>query len=86
MYAKCGSILSAKQVFDSINPKSMASWNAIISGLAMHGHVDSPLEIFTKMVDEGTKPNDITFIALLSSCSHGGLVEQAHLILIFHGQ
>ncbi|RZC43525.1 hypothetical protein C5167_036466 [Papaver somniferum] len=77
MYAKCGSIQSAKQVFDSVNPKSLASWNAIISGLAMHGHVDSSLELFTKMVDEGTEPNDITFIAVLSSCSHGGLVEQA---------
>ncbi|OVA10360.1 Pentatricopeptide repeat [Macleaya cordata] len=78
MYAKCGNIESAKQVFDSINPKSLASWNAIISGLAMHGHFDSSLVFFSKMIDEGMEPNDITFIAVLSACSHGGLVELGH--------
>lgn len=75
MYAKCGSIKSAQQVFEAMEVKSLASWNAMISGLASHGNADKALALFTKMVDEGFEPDDITFIGILSACSHAGLVE-----------
>ncbi|XP_010250014.1 PREDICTED: pentatricopeptide repeat-containing protein At1g08070, chloroplastic-like [Nelumbo nucifera] len=75
MYAKCGNIDAAKQVFDAMRPKTLASWNAMISGLAIHGHADMSLGLFLKMADEGFKPDDITFVSVLSACSHAGLVE-----------
>ncbi|KAJ4951959.1 hypothetical protein NE237_028791 [Protea cynaroides] len=75
MYAKCGSIEAARQVFDSMKSKSLASWNAMISGLAMHGYADMALQLFSRMAEEGFKPDDITFVGVLSACSHGGLVE-----------
>ncbi|KAK9130747.1 hypothetical protein Sjap_011234 [Stephania japonica] len=75
MYAKCGNLEAAKHVFDAINPKSVASWNAMISGFAMHGHGDISVELFSRMVSEGFKPDDITFVGVLSACSHSGLIE-----------
>ncbi|KAK9098785.1 hypothetical protein Syun_025830 [Stephania yunnanensis] len=75
MYAKCGNLEAAKHVFDTINPKSVASWNAMISGFARHGHGDISIELFSRMVAEGFKPDDITFIGVLSACSHSGLIE-----------
>ncbi|XP_042517057.1 pentatricopeptide repeat-containing protein At1g08070, chloroplastic-like [Macadamia integrifolia] len=78
MYAKCGSIQAAKQVFDSMKSKSLSSWNAMISGLAMHGYADMALQLFSRMVEEGFKPDDITFVGVLSACSHAGLVELGH--------
>lgn len=75
MYAKCGNIDAAKQVFDDMEAKSLASWNAMITGLAMHGHANAALELFSKMADEGFKPDDITFVGILSACNHGGLVD-----------
>lgn len=75
MYAKCGNIEAAKQVFDDMEAKSLASWNAMITGLAMHGHATAALELFSKMADEGFKPDDITFVGILSACNHGGLVD-----------
>lgn len=75
MYAKCGNIEAAKQVFDGMEAKSLASWNAMITGLAMHGHANTALELFSKMADEGFKPDDITFVGILSACNHGGLVD-----------
>lgn len=75
MYAKCGNIEAAKQVFDDMEAKSLASWNAMITGLAMHGHANAALELFSKMADEGFKPDDITFVGILSACNHGGLVD-----------
>ncbi|GLT55016.1 hypothetical protein SLA2020_281700 [Shorea laevis] len=75
MYAKCGNIEAAEQVFDGMSSKSLASWNAMISGLGMHGHADKAITLFAKMVNEGIKPDDITFVGLLSACTHAGLLE-----------
>lgn len=75
MYAKCGNIDAAEQVFNNMNLKSLASWNAMISGLAMHGHPDKAIQLFEEMANEGIKPDDITFVGLLSACTHAGLPE-----------
>ncbi|GLT26133.1 hypothetical protein SLA2020_012180 [Shorea laevis] len=75
MYAKCGSIEAAKQVFKNMEGKSLASWNAMISGLAMHGQAEPAFELFSRMTSEGFKPDEITFVGLLSACSHAGLLD-----------
>ncbi|OWM71726.1 pentatricopeptide repeat-containing protein At1g08070, chloroplastic-like [Punica granatum] len=75
MYAKCGNIVAAEQVFRSMEHKSLASWNAILSGSAMHGEVERALELFDEMLNEGFEPDEITFVGVLSACSHAGLVE-----------
>ncbi|CAI9293347.1 unnamed protein product [Lactuca saligna] len=75
MYAKCGDIEAAKSVFESLKHKSLASWNAMISGLAMHRQAHKAIELFKKMVNDGFTPDDITFVGVLSACSHGGLVN-----------
>ncbi|CAK7353966.1 unnamed protein product [Dovyalis caffra] len=76
MYAKCGSIQQALQVFYKSQVKDVYCWNAMISGLAFHGHGYAALKIFNKMRKNHTKPDDITFIGLLSACSHSGLVQE----------
>lgn len=75
MYAKCGCIEMAEQVFKSMNYTTVASWNAMISGLAMHGHAEKALTLFSKMANEGLQPDDITFVGVLSACSQGGFVD-----------
>ncbi|CAN0900899.1 Pentatricopeptide repeat-containing protein At1g08070, chloroplastic [Linum grandiflorum] len=77
MYAKCGNITAAKQIFDTLDYKKLASWNAMISGLAIHGLADMALKIFSTMIDQGFVPDDITFVGVLSACNHGGLVDLA---------
>lgn len=77
MYAKCGSINTALQLFNQIRDKTMSvsPWNAIICGLATHGHANTCLEIFSDRQRYSIKPNSITFIGVLSACCHAGLVE-----------
>ncbi|KAL2929486.1 hypothetical protein RDABS01_034897 [Bienertia sinuspersici] len=75
MYAKCGDIEAAKQVFDRMGMKSLPSWNALISGLAIHGDATHAFDLFSTMVDEGFKPDDITFVGVLSACTQAGLVD-----------
>ncbi|XP_068649342.1 pentatricopeptide repeat-containing protein ELI1, chloroplastic-like [Aristolochia californica] len=76
MYAKCGCIASALSVFDDIWAKDVAAWNAIISGFAMSGDSGKSIELFNAMNATGVQPNDVTFIAILSSCTHSGLVNE----------
>ena len=78
MYAKCGCIEVAEQLFRSMSCRSLASWNAMISGLAMHGHAERALELFSEMANEGFQPDDITFVGVLSACTQAGLVDLGH--------
>ncbi|KAJ1289242.1 hypothetical protein BS78_02G149200 [Paspalum vaginatum] len=74
MYAKCGVMGTAKEIFNSMSEKSAASWNSMIIGYGLHGHSEKALELFMEMEKNGPQPNETTFICILSSCSHGGLV------------
>ncbi|URD98051.1 Pentatricopeptide repeat-containing protein [Musa troglodytarum] len=76
MYLKCGYLNSAKKVFDGMTCKDTVCWNVMILGLAMHGNGEGALELFTCMKKEGLKPDDATFVAVLSACSHSGMVEE----------
>ncbi|KAK4405668.1 Pentatricopeptide repeat-containing protein, mitochondrial [Sesamum angolense] len=82
MYAKCGSINLALDVFHQIREKTtdVSPWNAIICGLAMHGHAEVSLKIFSDLQNRNINLNSITFIGVLSACCHAGLVEagEAH--------
>lgn len=78
MYAKCGNITLALEVFYQIreNAKDVSPWNAIICGLAMHGHAEPSLRVFSELQSRNINLNSITFIGVLSACCHAGLVEE----------
>lgn len=76
MYAKCGCIEKSKEIFDELEEKDTASWTSIICALAMSGNTRKALELFSEMEQAGFHPDDITYIGVLSACSHGGLVEE----------
>ncbi|KAL2544815.1 Pentatricopeptide repeat-containing protein [Forsythia ovata] len=82
MYAKCGNLDHAFQVFENIAclKKNEVSWNAMISALAFHGRAQEAPLLFKRMSHEGgaARPNDITFVGLLSACVHVGLVDEGH--------
>uniref|UniRef100_A0A2P2IRD3 Pentatricopeptide repeat-containing protein n=1 Tax=Rhizophora mucronata TaxID=61149 RepID=A0A2P2IRD3_RHIMU len=75
MYAKCGSLKVAQNLFELLREKRIVSWNAMITGYAMHGHTIEALGLFDKMKDE-MKPDHVTFVGVLSACSHAGLVTE----------
>ena len=76
MYAKCGRIGAALVVFGNMPRRNVVAWNAMLGGLAMHGKGKAVVEMFDSMVEEEVRPDAVTFMALLSACSHSGLVEQ----------
>nr|XP_024933851.2 pentatricopeptide repeat-containing protein At1g26900, mitochondrial isoform X1 [Ziziphus jujuba var. spinosa]XP_048318625.1 pentatricopeptide repeat-containing protein At1g26900, mitochondrial isoform X1 [Ziziphus jujuba var. spinosa] len=76
MYAKCGFLGKATDIFERMQGKDVKSWTAMISGYGNHGQAENAIRLFCRMEDEGYKPNEITFLAILSACSHGGLVTE----------
>ncbi|KAJ7539790.1 hypothetical protein O6H91_11G109000 [Diphasiastrum complanatum] len=75
MYAKCGSIQHARQVFNNMHERNVVSWNAIIMGYAQQGLGKEALTLLDQMQREGTKPNEVTYVCVLSACSHSGLIN-----------
>ncbi|XP_008801246.3 pentatricopeptide repeat-containing protein At2g27610 [Phoenix dactylifera] len=76
MYAKCGRLEDARKVFHMMPSKNLVSWNSMLVGYAQHGFGVEALGIFHMMQMESVRPNEITFIGVLSACAHAGLVEQ----------
>nr|XP_016447411.1 PREDICTED: pentatricopeptide repeat-containing protein At3g24000, mitochondrial-like [Nicotiana tabacum]XP_016447412.1 PREDICTED: pentatricopeptide repeat-containing protein At3g24000, mitochondrial-like [Nicotiana tabacum]XP_016447414.1 PREDICTED: pentatricopeptide repeat-containing protein At3g24000, mitochondrial-like [Nicotiana tabacum]XP_016447415.1 PREDICTED: pentatricopeptide repeat-containing protein At3g24000, mitochondrial-like [Nicotiana tabacum]XP_016447416.1 PREDICTED: pentatric len=76
MYAKCGCINNAESLFKSVGSCDTVLWNTIIFAYSQHGLDDKALEAFRTMLSEGTLPDRITFICVLSACSHLGLVKE----------
>ncbi|CAI0412399.1 unnamed protein product [Linum tenue] len=75
MYAKCGNLPEAIDVFHNMPGRNTMTWTALICGLAFHGHALDAISYFLKMLDAGLMPDEITFIGVLSACCHGGLVD-----------
>ncbi|CAL9186914.1 unnamed protein product [Musa hybrid cultivar] len=76
MYAKCGNMVSASTVFDKMPERDLVSWNSVVSGFAQNGHGKQSLDVFERMVKAGVKPNHVTFLGVLSACSHAGLASE----------
>ncbi|KAK0577065.1 hypothetical protein LWI29_027403 [Acer saccharum] len=78
-YSRCGLIVLSRQVFDRMVSRDLVSWNSILKAYALHGQAKEALQLFSKM---NVEPDSATFVALLSACSHAGLVEEGSKI--FH--
>ncbi|KAI9074557.1 hypothetical protein K1719_041764 [Acacia pycnantha] len=76
MYFKCSSICDGQLLFDKCSSRNTITWTALISGYGQHGRVVEVIESFHKMISEGFRPNYVTFLAVLSACSHGGLINE----------
>ncbi|MED6113082.1 hypothetical protein PIB30_067648 [Stylosanthes scabra] len=76
LYTKCGRIDLATKVFNRIECKDTASWNTMILGYGMLGELDTAINLFEAMKEDGVEYDSVSFIAVLSACSHGGLIEK----------
>ncbi|KAI5069870.1 hypothetical protein GOP47_0016171 [Adiantum capillus-veneris] len=76
MYAKCGKLQKAQEVFNNLPARSVATWTALMGGYAQVGKVAAVFSSFNEMIREERKPDAIIFIILLTTCSHAGLVEE----------
>ncbi|XP_058076091.1 putative pentatricopeptide repeat-containing protein At3g01580 [Magnolia sinica] len=76
MYCKRGYLKFGINVFEQMIEKDVVTYNTIIAALGMHGNAAQAFSYFSQMEKERIKPNKVTFIALLSACSHSGLIDR----------
>ncbi|KAK4378751.1 hypothetical protein RND71_000613 [Anisodus tanguticus] len=80
MYSKCGNMKDAEEVFQSMEARDVISYNTLITGFAAYGNAIEAVELSWKMKKENIEPDRITYIGLLTACSHGGLLEEGQRI------
>ncbi|KAL0322307.1 UNVERIFIED_CONTAM: Pentatricopeptide repeat-containing protein [Sesamum calycinum] len=76
MYAKCGELDDAWSFFSLTRTRNIVLWSVMISSYAMHGWGKEAIQLFELMQNEGIRPNEVSFIGLLTACSHAGLLEE----------
>jgi pentatricopeptide repeat protein len=78
MYSKCGELHVARKMFDDglSGHMDLISWNGMIAAYAHHGYGNEAISLFNKMQELGFQANDVTFVGLLTACSHAGLVDE----------
>ncbi|XP_051128463.1 pentatricopeptide repeat-containing protein At5g27110 [Andrographis paniculata] len=75
MYGKCGELDDLLKLLPGKKHRSKLAWNVLISAFARHGYFERAKVTFNEMVAHGAEPDHVTFVAILSACSHGGLVD-----------
>ncbi|CAA0837465.1 Pentatricopeptide repeat-containing protein -mitochondrial [Striga hermonthica] len=75
-FVKCGALERARKLFDCMRNPDVVSWSSLIVGYAQYGHGQEALNLFLRMKNGGVKPNQVTFVGVLTACSHVGLVDE----------
>ncbi|KAL3520535.1 hypothetical protein ACH5RR_018684 [Cinchona calisaya] len=76
MYAKCGKLDDAWSFFIQAETRNIVLWTTMISACAIHGYGEKAVQLFDLMRNEGITPNEVTFVGVLTGCSHAGLIQE----------
>ncbi|KAI5062569.1 hypothetical protein GOP47_0023108 [Adiantum capillus-veneris] len=79
MYARCGSLEDAENVFEGLHSLDLVSWDSMIAGLVQHGKGVYALEMFLKMQEKGIHPDDVSYLSILKACGDILAIEQGRL-------
>ncbi|XP_024545543.1 pentatricopeptide repeat-containing protein At4g02750-like [Selaginella moellendorffii] len=81
-YRSCGALQSVAGVFKQMPVRNVVSWSSMVAGYAQCGYSSESLAVFQEMDLEGMAPNEVTFVSIISACSHGGLLEDGRLYFV----
>ncbi|XP_024530781.1 pentatricopeptide repeat-containing protein At1g09410, mitochondrial [Selaginella moellendorffii] len=84
MHGKCSELEAAEFVFSTMPVCTPVSWNAVIAAYARNGNICKALGFFREMFLDSVPPNEVTFLVLMNSCSHRGLVPEG--MKLFYSQ
>ncbi|XP_024527765.1 pentatricopeptide repeat-containing protein At1g11290, chloroplastic-like isoform X1 [Selaginella moellendorffii] len=75
-YAKCGSPADAQQAFDALPSRGVVTWNALLAGYSHQGMTSRALGLLEAMREEGVRRDAVSYLSVLTACSHAGLVDE----------
>ena len=79
MYAKCGSMYDAHEVFEKMPARNLTSWDTMITWFAKNDLGEEAIDMFTQFKESGLKPDDQMFIGVFKACSVLGDVVEGML-------
>lgn len=79
LYVKSSLLAEAKAIFDNLVTRDVISWTALMAGYAQLGESEDVFLTFDQMLEEGIKPNLVTFVHVLNACNHAGLVRKGQI-------
>ncbi|EFJ10878.1 hypothetical protein SELMODRAFT_127153 [Selaginella moellendorffii] len=82
-YSRCGAVEEALGVFQSMRRRDLITWSTIVSGYAWNGLGERSAQLFQCMLLEGLDPSSVTLVNVLTSCSHGGLLDFGRRLFVF---
>lgn len=80
LYARCGNISISRKLFEELLEKNAVSWTTMINAYGLHGYGAEALALLSQMKLSKMKPDAITYLSVLSACSHAGLVDQCKTV------
>ncbi|EFJ11098.1 hypothetical protein SELMODRAFT_126797 [Selaginella moellendorffii] len=86
MYAKCGCIEEARRIFEKMESRTLATWNAMLACYAQNGHLEETMGLYRRMAIEGVAggADACTLSIVLSVCKLGD-ARQIHARAIVSG-
>lgn len=72
MYAKCGSLKIARDLFNKMPQRNLVAWNSMIGAYNQYGRAEEALCFFFDMQSAGHDPDQTTFLGVLGACAHLG--------------
>ncbi|MCO5558407.1 hypothetical protein L7F22_011988 [Adiantum nelumboides] len=87
MYCKCGSMGDAQKVFNAVHRRETVIYNSLMTGYACQGESAQVFGLLDRMSEEDKQPNEVTFLSILTVCSHDGLLGkgQEYLSIMVDG-
>lgn len=70
MYMNCGEKEAAQLVFDSMQERTVVSWNTMINGYFRNSCAEEALMVYNRMKDVGVEPDCATVVSLLPACGY----------------
>ncbi|XP_022973483.1 pentatricopeptide repeat-containing protein At3g26782, mitochondrial-like isoform X1 [Cucurbita maxima] len=77
MYARCGRIDTAQEIFNGIHSKDLVSWASMIEAYVQADLPLKAMEIFREMTLKGLLPDSITLLGVIRACLALGSFSQA---------
>ncbi|KAI5078157.1 hypothetical protein GOP47_0007981 [Adiantum capillus-veneris] len=89
MYAKCGNLDDAYNVFERLDHRDAVSWGTMVGGYVHQGQYLAALKLFERMQSSGLRPSHVTLLVAMKACSgiqacgwgkalHGQIIERAY--------
>ncbi|XP_014518499.1 putative pentatricopeptide repeat-containing protein At3g05240 [Vigna radiata var. radiata] len=70
MYAKCGCLKIARELFNKMPKRNIVAWNSMINAYNQYERHQEALDLFFDMWTCGFYPDKATFLSVLSVCAH----------------